>query len=58
MSRLWYNTGKHFNYEYESLQDAESFAQIIWKSTKMVGFGISRNNKTIYMIAVYYPARE
>jgi len=58
LSRLWYNTGKHFNYGYESLQDAESFAQIVWKSTKTAGFGISRNNKTIYMLAVYYPARK
>jgi hypothetical protein len=55
LTKLWYEKGKHFNYDHDSLQDASDFVNILWKSTQKVGFGIAGNGKSIYMVGLYYP---
>ena len=37
-------------------KDTNNFTQLIWKSTKFVGFGCSNFNGKYCYVALYYPA--
>ena len=54
----WYNEKK--NYDFNSnkyIKDTGHFTQLVWKSSKYVGFGCSNNNQgKKYFVANYYPA--
>ena len=45
------------NYKYNSYNSkTKNYTQVIWKSTKIVGFGISQSNRgIIYFVGLYFP---
>ena len=51
----WNKDSKHFRYNSKN-PDASSFAQIVWKSSKFIGLGISKDSKGgTYIVANFYP---
>ncbi len=56
--KQWYN--EKFDYKFNSnkyIKDTGHFTQLVWKSTELVGFGYSTDEKgKIYFVANYYPA--
>ena len=53
----WYKEKN--NYDFTSNKYKEEtchFTQLVWKSTKFVGFGYASGNGKIYFVAYYYPA--
>ena len=54
----WYEEKK--NYDYKSKRCKKNtghFTQLIWKETKLIGFGSKKSkNGNIYFVAYYYPA--
>ena len=52
----WYSEEQNFLYNVKN-QEATPFAQLIWKSTKLIGIGLSKdNNGGTYIVANFYPA--
>ena len=53
----WYKEKNNYNYDLNNFQkDTNNFTQLIWKSTKFVGFGCSKFNGKYCYVALYYPA--
>ena len=54
----WYSEIKNYKYNDNKKfqKNTSHFTQIVWKSTKKVGFGYESINKRIYVVALYYPA--
>ena len=54
----WYSEIKNYKYNDNKKfqKNTSHFTQIVWKSTKKVGFCYKINNKRIYVVALYYPA--
>ena len=56
-TQFWYSTISEYDKEGEASNNGGSFTQIVWKSTKEVGFGIVRgNDSTFYFVAEYLPS--
>ena len=54
---LWYNEKSNYNYELNNFQRGTNhFTQIVWKSTKQVGFGSFKSSNKFCYVALYYPA--
>lgn len=54
----WYNENKDYDYENPDVNSKRTahFTQMVWKSSREVGFGIARNEKGwYYVVANYYP---
>lgn len=52
----WNEDGKNFKYKSKN-PEASSFAQLVWKSSKLIGIGISQDSKGgTYVVANFYPA--
>ena len=55
--QYWYDENKKYNYELNNFQkDTNHFTQLIWNSTKLIGFGYANLNNKICYVALYYPA--
>ena len=56
MTDQWYEEANNYNYDQDFQQGKGHFAQIVWDTTKEVGFGRakSRDGKW-YAVANYYP---
>ena len=55
--QYWYNENKKYNYELNNFQkDTNHFTQLVWNSTKFIGFGYANNNNKNCYVALYYPA--
>lgn len=54
-TKLWYQSGKNFNYKLNSMQNASGFTQVIWKDSKEIGVGMARKGTSTYVVAIYYP---
>ena len=52
----WYNEIELHNWKKEFQSATGHFTQLIWKSTKEVGFGVAHKDKTYYVVANYFPA--
>lgn len=51
----WYEAEKDFEYNVKN-QEATPFAQLVWKSSKLIGIGLSKDNKGgTYIVANFYP---
>jgi len=56
-TQLWYSVVSKFDEEGELSSEGASFTQIVWKSTRQVGFGISRSKSgKFFFVAEYYPS--
>ncbi|RNA02152.1 Golgi-associated plant pathogenesis-related 1 [Brachionus plicatilis] len=55
-TQLWYSMVSKFDQEGEDSLEAASFSQVIWKSTKEVGFGVAENDGKFYFVAEYFPS--
>ena len=54
--QYWYNENKKYNYELNNFQkDTNHFTQLIWNSTKFIGFGYANHNNKNCYVALYYP---
>ena len=52
----WYSNEKNFEYNAKN-QEATPFAQLVWKNTKLIGIGLSKDqNGGTYIVANFYPA--
>ena len=52
----WYKDSKEFRYKMKN-QEATPFAQLVWKKTKLIGVGFSKDEKGgTYIVANFYPA--
>lgn len=56
LTNLWYSSGRSFDYNINTLQNAQAFTQVIWKNSREIGLGMSRRGKDIFMICFYFPA--
>ncbi|VDK36569.1 unnamed protein product, partial [Dibothriocephalus latus] len=56
-SNAWYSEIKDFKFGVQSIQQCGHFTQLVWKATKLVGFGMaySSDKHTVCMVAQYYP---
>jgi hypothetical protein len=53
----WYNEIKFYDFARDYQKGTGHFTQLVWKSTKEVGFGIARDlGGYFYAVANYYPA--
>ena len=52
----WYNEIELHNWKKEFQNATGHFTQLIWKSTKEVGFGVANKGNTYYVVANYFPA--
>lgn len=50
-----YEKGKNFDYTLESIQNAGSFTQLVWKSSTDIGVGVCKLKNTLYIVALYFP---
>ena len=51
----WYEDEKEFEYNVKN-QEATPFAQLVWKNTKLIGIGLSKDQKGgTYVVANFYP---
>jgi len=51
----WYKDEKFFEYNTKN-QEATPFAQLVWKNSKIIGIGLSKDNKGgTYIVANFYP---
>lgn len=51
----WYKDAKEFRY-HNINQEASPFAQLVWKSSKLIGIGLSKDDKGgTYIVANFYP---
>lgn len=56
-TQLWYSVVSKFDEEGELSSEGASFTQIVWKSTRQVGFGIARSKSgKFFFVAEYYPS--
>ena len=52
----WYNENKAYDFDSNKFQkEAIHFTQLVWKSTKEIGFGFYFNNNNFISVALYYP---
>jgi hypothetical protein len=52
----WYNENKQYNFDLNKYQKGTiHFTQLVWKSTKEIGFGFYFNNDNFCSVALYYP---
>ena len=57
VTKNWYSEIKNYNYNGDWSNGTGHFTQIVWKETKEVGFGKSKNPKgKTFVVANYYPA--
>lgn len=57
-TRQWYGEVKWYNFLHPAMTDeTRHFTQIVWKSTKKAGIGISKSklNQNVYVVALYDP---
>ena len=51
----WYSDEKNFEYEAKN-QEATTFAQLVWKSSQLIGLGLSKDTRGgTYIVANFYP---
>jgi hypothetical protein len=56
-TQLWYSVVSKFDEEGELSSDGASFTQMVWKSTKLAGFGIAKSKSgKFYFVAEYFPS--
>ena len=56
-TQLWYSVVNKFDEEGETSSEGASFTQMVWKSTKQVGFGIAKSkNGKFFFVAEYFPS--
>lgn len=52
----WYEDEKYFEYNAKN-QEATPFAQLVWKDSKQIGIGLSKdNNGCTYIVINFYPS--
>ena len=52
----WYSNEKFFEYNAKN-QEATPFSQLVWKNSKLIGIGLSKDDKGgTYIVANFYPA--
>ena len=57
MTEQWYEEANNYNYKEDFQQGKGHFAQIVWRSTKEVGFGRAKAlDGKWYAVANYFPA--
>lgn len=58
IARAWSAESKYYDFEkHQFLPGANTFSQMVWKSTEKCGFGFSINDdEHLYVVAFYYPA--
>ena len=57
VTKNWYGEIKNYDYDDDWKKGTGHFTQMIWKETKEVGFGKSKNKKgKTFVVANYYPA--
>ena len=55
--QYWYNENKKYDYELNNFQKGTlHFTQLVWNSTKLIGFGYANHNNKNCYVALYYPA--
>ncbi|CAH8824429.1 unnamed protein product [Trichobilharzia szidati] len=56
-THMWYDECKYHNYQGQFSSQSGHFTQLIWKSSKKVGFGVKRadNGRDVYIVARYQP---
>jgi hypothetical protein len=53
----WYDEIKDHNFNMDHQSGTGHFTQLVWKTTKEVGFGVARaSDGSFYGVANYYPA--
>jgi len=56
-TQLWYSVVSKFDEEGELSSDGASFTQMVWKSTKLAGFGIAKSKSgKFFFVAEYFPS--
>lgn len=57
MTEQWYEEANNYKYNEDFQQGKGHFAQIVWKSTREVGFGRAKSDDgKWYAVANYFPA--
>jgi glioma pathogenesis-related protein 2 len=55
--RNWYQENIYYNYSNPGFNTKTGhFTQVVWKSSKKIGFGIARNGTKVVVVADYFPA--
>lgn len=56
-TKYWYDGSKKYDYKNGTFsRDTGSFTQLVWRDTRLIGFGVSvSNDGTIYIVANYFP---
>ena len=53
----WYKENEKYNYELNKFQKGKGhFTQLVWRSSKEVGFGFEFTDNKVISVAYYYPA--
>ena len=53
----WYEEYNNYNYNLNKFQKGTNhFTQLIWKDSTLIGFGLSSNENTFYLVVYYFPA--
>ena len=54
--KMWYEEIDKYNYSDPRFSmKTGHFTQVVWASSKMIGTGIARSNRFIYVVTQYYP---
>ena len=55
--QYWYNEKNKYNYDLNNFQKGTNhFTQLVWNSTKLIGFGYANYNNKYCYVALYSPA--
>ena len=55
--QYWYNENNKYNYDLNNFQkETNHFTQLVWNSTKLIGFGYANYNNKYCYVALYSPA--
>lgn len=49
----WENVGRNFE-----IGDALAFARVVWRSTLLIGCGVSNSNTATFVVCLYTPGRN
>ena len=52
----WYEESQGYDYKKDFQKDKIHFSQLIWKSSKFVGFGVNYNDEKFCFVTLYSPA--
>ncbi len=55
--KIWYDENKRYNYDLNNFQRGTNhFTQLVWNSTRKIGFGYANYNNKYCYVTLYYPA--